>query len=286
MKSIFDRIDEFNHSYFGFNPVGALKNISMWRKYIFLLTVACSFCWVVFGWESTWSMLYFYLKSVPALVFGQTTVALVQSGAVQDYGIGQHFSTAVIYGVSFLLLSWHLEKEGIRYSMNFALTAAFSFMSVGVYEVVYNFLYATFQNQAWTFEFVWKQGLNLTVFIFFIVVGVTSLVYVYSCGFRPHVGKWTLVFLAASVLTYCLWIFYPFPVSGLTVQTTAGVWSNTHLFPQTMYAVDLNPVSGVAIGFPYFVGNWFLHFVNVLNKALVSLTVLSFVMVRKIERKF
>lgn len=281
MKSIFERIDNSKLNFLGFNPLGALKNISIWRRYIFLLLIGSTACWAIFGWESTWSMAFHYIKSVPSLIFGQTTLAIVQTGAAQDYGIGQHFSSAVIYGITFLLLSFHLEKVGIKKSLNFAATVAFSFMSVGIYEIIYNILYSNLQNQPWTFSLQWQQGLNITMFFFFAIAGAISLLYLYTCGYRPNFSRITQFLLLGSILTYCLWIFYPLPTTILKMETTTGTWQSGSLFPQTMYAVDTNPLDGIAVGTAIYVQNDFLHFVNILNKVFISLTVLSFVMVRR-----
>jgi len=275
MDTIFTRIDNFNHTFIGFNPLGAFQNVKVWRRYIFLLLLISITSWIVFGWEATWSQPFTYIKFLPALLTGQTTLTNVQFESSQFYGIGQHLSSAVIYGIAFLLLSIHLEKLQIKKSMNFMFTTTLSLMSVGVYEIIYNILYSQLQNQPWTFSLAWKQGMNISMFTFFILIGTVSLIYLYSLHFKPNFNKITKVLLLASILTYALWVFYPFPTTTLTV----GEWTSTTLFPQTMYAVG--PIDGVAIGEPVYVQNNLLHLVNVLNKLFVSLTVLSFVMVRR-----
>jgi len=276
--NIFQKIDNFNHNFLGFNPLGAFQNVSVWRKYILILLIISTSSWIVFGWESTWNQPFTYLKNIPALITGQTSLTTVQFEASQYYGLGQHLSSAVIYGVAFLLLSIHLEKLNIKKSMNFMFTTTLSLMSVGIYEIVYNLLYSNLQNQPWTFSFVWKQGLNLSMFTFFIVIGTISIIYLYSINLRPNFNKTTKFLLLGSILTYCLWIFFPLPVTSITI----GEWTSTQFFPQTMYAVG--PVDGVAMGNPYFIENNLLHLVNVLNKVFMALTVLSFVMVRRKQK--
>lgn len=277
MDSIFTRIDNYNHNILGFNPLGALKNISTWRRYILLLTLASAFCWAVLGFESTWSQISIYLQSIPSFLLGQTSLTSIQTQASLSYGLGQHLSTAVIYGICFLILSIYLEKINITKSMNFFFSASLSFMSIGIYEIIYNILYANLQNQSWTFTFAGKQGLNLTVFMGFILIGVISLIYLYSLNFKPHIGKLTLILIGGSIITYALWIFFPFSTTSLSI----GSWTSTNLFPQTMYAVNLTPIHSIGVGQPFYVPNNLLHFINLLNKALVSLTVLSFTMIRR-----
>lgn len=281
---IFTRIDNFNHSFLGFNPLGALKNIRVWRHYITILLLTSITCWVTFGWESTWNQLSETLRYLPSIIIGQTSPTSVLAISDRFYGIGQHLSSAVIYGICFLLLSIHLEKLNIKKSLNFTLTVLLSFLSVGVYEIIYNVLYSNLQHQPWTFSLQLKQGLNISMFTFFIFVGAVSLFYLYSLGFKPNFNKITKIFLIFSVLTYALWVFFPFPTTPLSINTTAGTWTSTNLFPQTMYAIDINPLDSVAIGNPVYVQNDLLHLVNVLNKVFVSLTILSFVMIRRNEK--
>lgn len=281
MNSIFDKIDNFNFSFLGFNPLGSLQNISMWRKYVFILFIVSISCWAVFGWESTWNQPAAYVQAIPALIAGETSLNTVQAEVDGFYGVGQHLSSAVIYGACFLLLSIHLEKNNIKKSMNFMLSTALSLFSVGVYEIIYNILYSNLQAQPWTFSLAWKQGLNIVAFFGFTVLGVLCLIYLYSMGYKPNFNKITKVLLIGSILTYALWVFYPLPITALTMETSTGTWVSGDLFPQTMYAVDVDPTDSVAIGEPVYVQNDFLHFVNILNKAIVSLTILSFVMVRR-----
>lgn len=272
---IFTKIDSYKKTFLGFNPLGALQNIRVWRKYILFLTLLSLFSWMFFGWESTWTQPFTFLKNIPSLLLGQTTLTETYTQALTHYGLGQHLSSAVIYGFSFFFLSIHLEKINIKKSLNFFLTASFSFMSIGLYEVIYNLLYSTLQNQSWTFTFAWKQGLNITIFIFFIILGALSFLYTYSLNYKPNFSKYTKFFLLLSILTYLLWVFYPFPTTTLTVDN----WSSTPFFPQTMYAVG--PIDGIAIGEPFFVPNNLLHLINVLNKTFMALTVLSLSFLKK-----
>lgn len=288
MHSMFDKIDGFNFALLGFNPVGALKNVKMWRKYVTTLFLVSFTCWVLFGWESTWLQPFTYAKSVPLWVFGQTTLNQIHIESTSFYGVGPHLSSVVIYSFCFVLLSVHLEKVGIKKSLNFASAFALTAMSVGAYELVYNILYSNLQNQPWTFCLQWKQGLNISMFTFFTALGILTLVYLYSVGYRPNFGKTTKLLFLCSLITYGVWVFYPLHTTTLTMETTAGTWTSTPFFPQTMYAVDVDPLNDRAIGEPVFIENNVLHFVNVLNKAFVSLMVLSFVIVKRrneIEKK-
>lgn len=281
MNSVFNKIDNFNFTFLGFNPLGALKNVKIWRRYILILLILSTFSWLIFGWESTWSQPFTYVKSLPLLLTGQTTLTQVQVEALSFYGIGQHLSSFVIYGFSFLLISIHLEKLNIKKSLNFMSSLALTAMSVGVYELIYNVLYSNLQNQSWTFSLQWRQGLNIFMFSFFAVLGIITLVYLYSFGYRPNFSLLTRFLLLMSYITYGIWVFYPLPTQTLTMETTTGTWSSTQFFPQTMYAVDINPLDEQATGEPVFVENNTIHLVNILNKVFVSLTILNFIMIRR-----
>ena len=284
MDSLFTKIDSYNKSYFGFDPIGAVRNIHMWRRYLALLVLASAIGWIALGWESTWNQVSMFFQYLPGILIGQTSLATFSLKVSQYYGIGQHLSTAVIYGICFILLSVYLEKINITKSLNFFLSASLSFMSIGIYEITYNILYSQLQHQAWTFSFTGKQGLNLTVFTGFILIGVISLAYLYTLHYRPHIGKLTLILIGASTLTYILWVFYPFSLTNLTIQTSTGLWTSTHLFPQTMYAVNLTPLAHNGNGVAYYVANNLLHLVNITNKVFVSLTVLSLSMIRRKQK--
>ena len=281
MDSIFARIDNYNHTVFGLDPVGAVKNVRVWRRYLAALVVASVVGWAALGWESTWNQVSEFFQYLPAFLSRQISLGAFDVKVAQYYGVGQHLSTAVIYGVCFLVLSIYLEKINIVKSMNFFVAASLSFMSIGIYEIVYNILYSSFQGQSWAFTLGGHQMFNLVVFYVFILVGVLTLFYLYTLHYRPRVGKLTLFFVGGSVLTYVLWVFYPFATTVLTVQTSVGFWTSSHLFPQTMYAININPLGHGGNGVPYSVPNFFLHFVNIVNKALVSLSVLSFTLIRK-----
>ena len=104
LQSIFEKIDGYNKSFFGFNLVGAFANVKMWRKYILALTLGSLFAWMFFGFESTWNMVGVYVEGLPAFLVGQTSLAELGAKSAGFYGVGQHLSTVVIYGFCFLLV--------------------------------------------------------------------------------------------------------------------------------------------------------------------------------------
>lgn len=284
MQTVFDKIDNFKKSFLGFNPIGALKNVEVWRKYILIASLLALGSWIVFGWESTWMMPFTYVKSVPSLLLGWTTWSEVGVVASSYYGLGQHLSSAVFYGFAFVLISVHLKKHHITKSLNFMASLGLTAMSVGIYELIYNFLYSNCQNQLWTFGLQWRQGFNILTFSGYALIGVLTLVYLISLGYKPNFNRWTKLFVVLSFVTYVLWVFYPLPIQHISVETTSGTWTNTALFPQTMYAVDVDPLDNLATGEAFFVENNVLHLINVLNKLFVTLAILNFVRIKPSRR--
>lgn len=271
---MFTKLDNSKFNIAGFSPINIFTNIRMWRHYIAFLTLLSLELWVGFGWEATWSQVGMYLQFLPSLLLGQISLGQVHASALGYYGLGQHLSSAVIYGAVFLLLSFHFEKYNIKKSMNFALSTLLTLFSVGLYEVIYNVLYSQLQSQYWAFSFVSKQGLNMWCFVAFIGLGAVSFVYLYALNFKPNFSKCTMLFLAGSIVTYLLWVFYP-----VSTSLTVGSWTSGALFPQTMYAVG--PVDGVMQGVPYFVENNMLHLVNLLNKVFMALSVLNLCRIKR-----
>jgi len=195
--------------------------------------------------------------------------------------MGNHFSAPVIYGVAFILLSIYLEGKGIKKSLNFFSTSALSLMSIGVYEWMWNLSYAVFQNQWWSVSFNWKQGGNTICFTLFIVIGILTMIYLHLEGYRFNFGVRTLSFLTISLLLWGVWINYPLPTQKLSVQTTAGLWTSSSQFPQTYYAVDVDPLDRIAIGDPFWVENNILHLLNLSTKIMMTLTILSMCLIRR-----
>ena len=261
---------------FGFDLFGWLRNVRMWRRYFLFCVVVCSVCWAIFGWDSTWGQLKPFIEW---LLNPSKPLSEVWAESRRYYGIGNHFSAPVIYGTAWILLSLYFEGRGIKRSANFILTSALSLMNIGIFEWLWNSCYAYFQHQPWVITFAWKQVTNLYNFTAFIIVGVLAILTLYLDGYKPRLDKWTLVLTLIALGFWILWIYYPFPVQQISAETSTGTWTSNRLFPQTMYAVDLDPTDGVAIGHPYYVSNDLLHGVNVFAKIFTSAAILRFCMV-------
>ncbi len=290
MESVFDKIDRQKQSFLGITPAAVIWNVTNWRKYFAFCVGLASLSWIVFGFDSCWSQLKPFIDYF-TIIFINNPIGELQTGIPftqmwEDskfyYGMGNHFSAPVIYGSAFIVLSLYLEKIGIKKSLNFCATTALSLMSIGIFEIMWNSAYAHFHGQVWVITFKWKQAANLCAFIVFVAIGLLVFFYLGLEGYRPNLSKLSLSLFALTVICWGVWINYPLAVGHITVDTTAGPWTNSNMFPQTYYCVDVAPDDKIAIGEPNWVQNDMVHFVNTFTKVVQTAFVLNICMVKKI----
>ena len=273
METVFDRIDKQKASFLGVSPFAILWNVKGWRMYFSFCVVAAGLCWMILGFDSTWSMAMPYVENISSILAGTADWGALWVESQAFYGIGNHFSAPVIYGLLWILMSLYYERIGITKSFNFCVTTSLSFMSIGMFEVLWNTCYAVFQGQIWTITFQYKQISNLFMFGAFIFLGLLVILYMITGGYRMRTDKIFLGLLTLSVLCWGVWIMYPGPVGNIDVELVDGsYWSNTDLFPQTYYAVDVDPWDGVAIGEPNYVEDNLIHLLNTFTKVVFTVT--------------
>ena len=262
------------------NKPSVIRNRIMW------LVAFSAMFWALLGFDSTWEQLTPITNRILTDPGGLIASVLSRGPDYQKmltemasvYGIGDHWSAPVIYGLCFIALSAYLERRGVVKSLNFFLTFGLWLGNIGFFELVWNRLYSLLQNQSWTFAFVVPQQIrNLGFFIVFVFLGALSFLIIYGLGYRVTFPWWKQVLVAASVFLWALWIWYPFPVMQIVVATSSGPWFSSHLFPQTFYAVQITP--GVTV--PYYAPNDWLHLLNTVCKALSAAAVTSLCMVVK-----
>jgi len=279
---VFERIDNHKWGVLGFTPAAVLWNVAGWRRYFSFCVLAASAAWILFGFDGTWSAAKPFTDNMVPFLQGKVDFWALWEESRIYYGIGNHFSAPVIYGVLFVLLSQYYERHGITKSLNFCVTTGLSLASIGLFEWTWNSLYASLQGQWWTVTWRYKQINNLVSFTLFIVIGLIAFAYMLASGYRPRTDN---VFRGLTVFTlalWMLWVFYPFNVGGITVQLDTGeTWSNTRMFPQTFYAVDMNPTDQTAIGEPYYVHDDAIHFLNTFTKIVTTFTLGYFFMFTK-----
>jgi len=271
IETVFDKIDNQKTAFMGLSPWAILWNVDGWRKYFTFCVIAAGVCWVGLGFDSTWSMALPFVENLSGLLDGSVSFAAVWAEAQLYYGVGNHFSAPVIYGILWILSSLYYERIGITKSFNFCITTALGLMNIGVFEYAWNTCYAVFQNQMWTITFQWKQIGNLMMFGLFVFLGLLVVLYMVTGGYRLRFDRTFLGLLFLSLMCWGLWIDYPGQVGNIDVTLVDGsVWSNTDRFPQTYYAVDVDPWDNVAIGEPNYVENDMIHLLNTFTKVVVT----------------
>jgi hypothetical protein len=205
------------------------------------------------------------------MLIGQATWGDVVAGYYSGYGAWLHWSSLITYALVFYYTSKHFSDIDIKGTLNSVLSLCVTWLSIGVFEVYWMWCYATFQNQAWVITWVMPQARILVQNTMFLIIGVFGLLYMWGMGFIWQPRHRVPILFFFSVLFSLSWVYYPFMVPSLTV----GNWTNTNLFPQTLYTVLNDPHPEVNAGVAYWVQGDLIHFYNVVVKALMAWLVLE-----------
>jgi hypothetical protein len=276
--TVFDDIDRaaWHIGPWGPEAITSPKDV---RGKVLILTILAGILWTLLGWDSSWEM----MRPVEIMLFSNplgVVPALLNAGSQlradmwAQYGVGDHWSAFVIYGAAFLVLSKHLEGQGVGGSLNFFACSSITLLNVGCFEYTYNYVYSVAQGQGWAFSLMNK---NILMFTAFIALGVFFLLFLWEQGYRVVDRWWTLGSVVLAFAAFYLWFNYPFPVVQATAVTQWGTWVSSPHFPQTYYAVQ----NGVNSFVPVYVGNDLLHGVNTLTKALFTFALLGVTMLVK-----
>jgi len=284
-KTLFDDIDKMELRFAGRDWMPIVSDVALLRKRILILVVICAGFWVLLGFDSTWEMIFVVEKAIFDSPFSVIPDLLNPNSQLRIdmwslYGIGDHWSMPVMYGLTAIWLSLRMEKRGIVKSLNFFTTAGIMMMVGGVFEFIWNRFYGVIHGQpfVYTFELGNKQTLNLIVFAFMILLGVFSIMVLWNNGYRFDLRRYKKRLIFLTFMLWVIWIYYPFSFTRITVETQWGPWVSGSLFPQTFYAVKISDV--VAKGF--FVENNWLHLLNVACKWVFTFTSASIcLMVKK-----
>jgi hypothetical protein len=299
-KTLFDDIDSFKVMVRGRNLFPAFHNHSSIRRRILELTILAGLIWAYWGFDSTIDegdviVTHFILNPLGVVTASFQTLwnyvvglppPQIYTDIISDmakvYGLGNHWSAPFIYGVCFVALSAHLERVGVVRSLNFFVTTGLCAGNIGFFELLWNRLYSWLQNQPWTLSLSFlPQVKNIAFFVLFVILGVASFLILRDLGYRVTFPWWKQGLVAAAVFLWFLWVWYPFPLTQIVVATSAGPWSSSHLFPQTFYAVMVNPGYSKA----FYAPNDWLHLLNVLCKGISAAAVASLSMVVKVKEE-
>lgn len=296
----FEAVDSLN---LGFKIRGQDFSFNFFQKWRKLratalgVVVVCSVLWIFLGFDSTPLQFIHALYEVPRWLFGSGSFQDVINQYVIHYGKEMHYSAFVIYGAMFYFFSSHFEKTmSWTGSRNICYSSAIVFLAVSVFEFFWMFSFATFQNQAWIITPAWPQLRIHLQNLAFLLVGSLTILYMWIDSFEINEKKdiirrfytfrvnWiALALVLLAIGSAIFWIYYPGHVEPLSVTLDSGeIWTNTRLFPQTLYTIDLNPTDGVNAGEWFWIEDNFIHGINTYVKAVWSLV---FVYVFKVNKK-
>lgn len=276
------------------------NNFNLFQKYkkvqniAFMAAMVFVAAWMIAGFDSTpmqvWEAVY---QGIPAVIrTGSWKTMIDVYGSL--YGKEMHYSAFVIYFLLFWGSSKTWEKAGIIKSKNLIFSFAGMFLAIGIFEWFWMLGFAYFQNQPWVITWKMPQMKILLQNTGFCIAGGLACVFMLTerwhwngkiQGERAYyfdIKSWLLwLFVGLSVASVLFWIYYPGPVTQISVLLANGqVWHSSRLFPQTLYTVDTNPLGNVNAGVWFWVQNDAIHAVNTIVKAIWAATVFLLFRVR------
>lgn len=300
-------VKDYYHDPFGFmdnlNLTFRGNNLNLFQKHVrlrkmsFSIAVTALVCWIIFGFDSTpLQFIHVLYEGIPTFLAGQASLADLAGIYNSYYGKEMHYSAFVIYGLTFWFLNRHFDKNlSIVKSKNITYAAGITFLSIATFEFFWINSFAFFQNQPWVATWQMPQLRILVQNLLFLIVGCFAVAYMFldsyeldgnqdATGKRFYRFRIDWIALALVLLTMAsavVWIYYPWGVEQISVTLETGeVWRSTHLFPQTLYTVDLNPLDKVNAGTWFWVENNLIHGWNTLVKVLWTLV---FVYIGKVK---
>jgi hypothetical protein len=202
---------------------------------------------------------------------------------MSDYGKNTHWSAFVFYGFMYYFLSLYYSRHGIVKSRNFVLSFGFTFLSIGVFEFIWQYLYAYGQQQFWVITWEMPQLRILIQCAIFTILGVFVLVMLglehlkswhnasphYFDIYNLNLNWQTMLLGLATAVCFYYWYYYPLPLTYISVSRDfAANWVNTNHFPQTLYTIQQS--LSLNAGTQFYVPDNFLHLVNNIAKLLLT----------------
>lgn len=269
------------------------------RKAAFVVAMVCLGAWLVFGFDSTpLQFIHVLYEGIPQFLLGKASLGDLVTIYSKYYGCEMHYSAFVIYGLMYWALSRHFHKNlGITKSKNIAFTCSLVFLSVAIFEFFWMGSFAYFQKQPWVITPRWPQLRIHLQNILFLTVGILGILYMWADSYilnekRKAIGRWfkfrwnkiAIGLIGLSVCSVFLWWFYPSYVERFSVPLKTGeTWTNSNLFPQTLYTVDINPSDNVNAGVWFYKENNAIHGLNTLVKILFTVTVFYVGLVKEVK---
>jgi len=263
----FKVIDSISLNIHGFQ-INLLRDDAKLRAALFeIFLVVPLIAWLLMGADSTADQIAYFLVNLPQFILGRMSFTqLIDSSIIRWYGLGTHWSAAVIYSALFIGLSKHLcDRLDVRNSLNLALTTGFVGLSIAAFEFTWMGSYYVFQNQHWILSLGWPQARIILQDALFALTGIIVVAGLNYKEYSLNLEWKTWGLLAASLGLWVLWWYYPFPVQHISVEVAGyGTWTSTNRFPQTMYTVPTD--ASVAMGELFYVPDQAIHFLNNVTK--------------------
>lgn len=289
----FTFVDRLNLQYKWLN-LNFYQNYIRVRRSAFMFSIIMLVMWGLCGFDSTPLQFIYFFGS---LVTGQGWTQSIQQYH-HYYGKEMHYSAFVIYGLAFWFISRYLAKHfDIVKSRNIAYSVSIVLLSVAVFEFYWMGSYSIFQVQHWVTTFKMPQLRIILQNVMFLIVGFIGILYMYIDGhdfneegdvihrrYRFNVNWKLIVLVLVTVFFALLWIYYPLSVDSLSVPLTSGeVWTNTNMFPQTLYTIDIDPFDGVNAGVWFYIENNLVHALNTWIKVLTTSTFIYALKLKRVE---
>lgn len=241
------------------------------RESAIWFTGLCAILWLITGWDGAEAQLEMAAWKIWDWVLGRGSLDAVGIAYAAGYGQWLHWNSLIVYGFIFYYSGKFFRGLGVVKSLNVVMSLCFTFLSIGVFEAYWMLCYAFFQNQPWVITWMMPQARILIQNFSFTIIGIMGIIYFWAAG---HSWRPTKLFVLASILSVVFavaWVYYPFSVKPFSI----GGWSNTNLFPQTLYTIELTPFDGINAGEAFFVEDNMIHFFNVAVKGLMGWAVLE-----------
>lgn len=240
------------------------------RKVILHFALSMIPVWFALGWDSGVKIIEDGVVALPRLIMNELSFGEWISYAYRSYGCSFHFSSYTIYGLLFWGISKHLSKLGIKRTLNLGYSVFLVLFGIGVFELWYMASFAYFQMDRnvleWFISDFWEVPVILN--FLFVVLGVFTVLAIwtdsndYKLNWKFDYKMTMIIFV--TLLSICLWIYYPLPIE----QAHYEDWISNTLFPQTNYAYKAPDL---------YIGNFWLHLVNLIVKSYFALSLLSLV---------
>ena len=266
-----------------------LRKIIWWGAWI------ATALWIRMGFDSGYGQIEYAIYAFKDYILSPSSTPVweqVVDAGWWAYGKTMHWSAFTIYGLLYWATSWHLEKElGITKTKNAAYSLAFTLFNIGIFEWGWMYGYAFFHDQWWSVTWKMPQLRILIQNVAFTFIGLSTLLLfwvqglihdeqgeIIGCIYRFKPSKKLILFVLLTIASAALWVYYPWNVKPAETYVVGyGNWTNSNLFPQTLYTVDTNLLDNVNAGEWFYVEDNLVHFVNTGVKFLLALVGLFYV---------